>query len=108
MLISRSERTTPCNARVHSALQLQRAGWKVFPLHSAIAGACSCGKPKCSSVGKHPRTRNGLRDASAQAEHVHRWWTDWPDANIGLATGNGLVVLDLDSEAAVREAESRG
>jgi hypothetical protein len=105
---SMSRSTTECSARVDSALEFQAAGLKIFPLHSPTDGACSCGRPKCSSVGKHPRTPNGLHAASADAEQVRDWWTAWPDANIGLVTGDGLVILDLDSEDAIQEAESRG
>jgi hypothetical protein len=106
--MSTSNSTSTTTARMRGALQLQAVGMKVFPLHNPINGGCSCRKPSCSSVGKHPRTRNGLKAASADAEQVRDWWTAWPDANVGVPTGDGLVVLDLDSEDAIQEAESRG
>lgn len=74
-------------------------GWKIFPVHTPDAdGKCSCRKPDCSNVGKHPRTQNGLKDATVDADQVDQWWTRWPDSNIGLITGeeSGLVVLDVD------------
>ncbi len=72
-------------------------GWSVFPLHNISAGKCSCGTD-CASPGKHPRTPNGVKDASSDPMEVAAWWTQWPEANIGLATGNGLVVLDVDPD----------
>lgn len=74
----------------------------VFPLHTPILTGpepkCSCGNPECTSIGKHPRTRNGLHDATTDAGTITRWWSMWPDANIGMPTGkaSGVVVLDVD------------
>jgi putative DNA primase/helicase len=70
----------------------------VIPLHGVKAGKCSCGKSKCGSAGKHPRTVHGLKDASTDAEQIKAWLLRWPDANIGICTGpeSGLVVLDVD------------
>jgi putative DNA primase/helicase len=74
-------------------------GWKIFPLHTPIDdGVCSCGKADCQSIGKHPRTPRGLKDATNDLEQVKRWWRKWTDANIGIATGaaSGLLVIDVD------------
>ena len=81
-----------------AALAYASGGWPVFPLHTPTAGGCSCGNPKCEHVGKHPRTKNGLHDATTDAVTIRQWWTQWPDANIGIATGaaSGLVGLDVD------------
>jgi hypothetical protein len=79
-----------------AALAYAAAGWPVLPLHTPRpAGACSCRKPSCKSIGKHPRTINGLKDASADPDVIRAWWKKWPDANIGLRT-DGRVVLDFD------------
>src|SRR5690606_27099871 len=59
-------------------------------------GGCSCGDPACPSPGKHPLTRRGVHDASLDAETVKAWWRRWPDANVAIAAGDGLVVLDVD------------
>lgn len=71
----------------------------VFPLHSVDeAGRCSCGgKPGCKP-GKHPRIRNGHHGASTDPNRIRSWWSQWPDANIGIPTGesSGLLVLDID------------
>jgi hypothetical protein len=73
-------------------------GWPVMPLHTPTAAGCSCRRRDCASVGKHPRTAHGLSDASTNHEQVKTWWSMWPDANVGVATGEraGLVVLDID------------
>ena len=76
-------------------------GWHIFPCHSIVRGQCSCGKgPRCTSPGKHPRTTNGVKDATADVGTVDMWWTTWPDANIGLACGaqSGVVVVDIDQK----------
>ncbi len=41
---------------------------------------------------------NGLNDASADPAQVARWWSRWPEANIGIVCGaaSGLVVIDVD------------
>mgnify|MGYP001184559988 FL=1 len=81
-----------------AAAEYTRRGWAVIPLHTPSQGACSCGNAACGSPGKHPRTMNGLRDASADPAQVARWWSMWPEANIGIVCGavSGLVVLDVD------------
>src|SRR5207245_1376875 len=60
-------------------------------------GTCSCRRADCHSPGKHPRTINGLRDASTDPSEIAGWWQGWPSANIGLAIPDGYVVLDIDT-----------
>ncbi|MBO0726111.1 MAG: bifunctional DNA primase/polymerase [Blastocatellia bacterium] len=52
----------------------------------------------CDSAGKHPRTKNGIHDASTDEARIQRWWETWEDANIGVATGKeaGIFALDVD------------
>jgi hypothetical protein len=79
-----------------AAVRYAALGWPVLALHTPDhEGACSCGRAGCSKPGKHPRTRHGLRDASADEAQIHAWWVTWPNANVGLITG-GLVVVDID------------
>jgi hypothetical protein len=71
--------------------------WPIFPCHSITSeGGCTCQQKDCKSPGKHPLTPNGVKDASTDREQVKAWWTKWPFANIGLALGNGRLVLDID------------
>jgi len=84
---------------IDSALNYAAQGIAIFPLHNPLPnGSCSCGKNECTSIGKHPRTVNGLKAATIDPEQVQQWWTNWPDANIGVATGevSGLMVIDVD------------
>ena len=73
-------------------------GWAVIPLHHIAHGRCSCGNPDCRSPGKHPRTPNGLSDATLDETTIRSWWSAWPDANIAIATGtaSGFWALDVD------------
>ncbi len=78
------------------ALQLAGRGWRIFPVHTTVSGACSCGRACGKDAGKHPRIKAWQKEASTDAGKIHRWWKRWPQANIGLATGQGLVVVDID------------
>lgn len=76
-----------------------KLGWKVFPVHTpGPNGLCTCGKVPCENAGKHPRTLNGLKDATGSQDQIIKWWSDWPEAGIGCPTGkvNGFFVLDVD------------
>lgn len=83
-------------ALLESALAMAAGGWAVIPLHMPIDGACDCRRPNCSSPGKHPRTMNGLSDATTDADQIRKWWRMWPDANIGAVVADGYVVVDVD------------
>ena len=81
------------------ALEYAAQGFAVFPVFEmGPGGACACGRPDCSSPGKHPRVSRGLKEASKDPEVVRSWWTQWPEANIGIATGSpsGIFVMDVD------------
>jgi uncharacterized protein with PIN domain len=74
-------------------------GWSVVPVHTALAGHCSCGDPSCPAPGKHPRIAwDRLMHEAAARDEVARWWRRWPQANVGVVTGtvSDLVVLDVD------------
>jgi hypothetical protein len=85
---------------VKAALAYAARGWLVVPLHNPKQGVCSCRKKNCSSPGKHPRTEHGLKDGSKDPKQIALWWESWPDANLGILTGqgSGLLVLDVDGE----------
>lgn len=97
------------NRKFEAALDYQKRGWAVLPLHTVVKGLCSCSKKEeCSSPGKHPRTKNGVKDATKDPEKIQAWWTRWPNSNIGLATGeiSGRVVLDVDIKKGKRGEQS--
>ncbi len=83
---------------LEAALAYATQGLYVFPIHGITnAGACDCGKD-CESPGKHPRTSDGFRSATTDANTIKSWWTRWPNANIAIRTGaeSGIIVLDVD------------
>jgi hypothetical protein len=90
-----------------AALAYAAQGFRVLPLHyptGAEAGeaagvGCSCGDQSCSSIGKHPLTPHGLTDATRDPAQLGWWWRRWPQANIGLLTGELADVLDVDGLA---------
>ena len=50
---------------------------------------------------KLPLTEHGLDDATTDAATITQWWTETPDANIGLACAvSGFVVIDIDRHGA--------
>jgi hypothetical protein len=72
---------TIASSPLAAALNLTQRGIAVFP---------------CKSADKTPLTANGFKDATTDLGAVEQWWTDSPDALIGVPTGERFVVLDLD------------
>ena len=70
-----------------AALEYAARGLPVFP---------------CNPDNKSPLTGNGFHDASTDSATVTAWWRRWPNAMIGLPTGqaSGVWVLDIDDPAA--------
>jgi hypothetical protein len=56
-------------------------GWPVLPLK-----------------GKLPLTPHGSKDATLDERQAAKWAEQWPNANIGVATGVRFFVLDVDTE----------
>lgn len=75
-----------------AALAYAGTGLRVFPVHPD--------NPRCdgSDCGcKAPITAHGCKEASCDTDRVARWWRMYPEANIGIATGDpGPDVLDVD------------
>lgn len=95
--------------RAEAALGLARASWSIFPLHHHVGGGrCSCGDKLCTSPAKHPKTKNGLHDATSDPAQIMAWWGKWSEANIGLRTGDGVFVVDVDGEAGREFLKGRG
>ena len=70
---------------IDAALTYAARGWHVFPLLER---------------DKRPRFAGAYKRATTDAAQIRRWWRQWPEANIGLATGavSGVWVLDVDGE----------
>lgn len=91
-----------------AALGYVQRGWHVFPLHGIVRGRCTCARRDCSSPGKHPLTRHGLKDASTAGALIEQWWARWPAANVAVATGESsqLVVVDVDLPRALESIDA--
>lgn len=95
-------------------------GWPVLPLHhpttfgpkrssgTEAAARCSCRRSDCEAQGKHPRTENGLDDATTDPDVIRAWIEKWPEANVGLRTGVAFDVLDLDGAEALDSLDDLG
>jgi hypothetical protein len=77
--------TAAGNPVLSEALRLARLGYAVFP---------------CRPGRKEPATTHGVLDATTDEATIRTWWARWPSANLALATGRGLVVIDVDPGAA--------
>src|SRR5260370_28571461 len=91
------QQNSPAQSRMlEAALEYAERGVPVFPVWSAAGGQCRCGMRNCENPGKHPITKNGFLDASADTDQIRAWWTEYPDANIAAPTGEQGIVLDED------------
>jgi len=89
--------------------------FSVIPLHWIENSKCSCGQKGVCSVGKHPLTKNGVKDATKDIEQIIKWWFKWPNANIGIACGtkSDIFVVDvdvneiIDGHDTIKELESK-
>ena len=100
---ARQAEAPPTNEPLDTALAYARRGWRVLPVYSTEdGGRCTCEKGRqCDSPGKHPVTPHGVKDATTDKNQIRAWWTRCPDSNVGVATGNGLIVLDVDGSEGV-------
>jgi hypothetical protein len=70
------------------ALYYASRRWPVFPLATGS---------KLPAIAK-TRGGHGCLDATLNATQIEAWWSEFPEANIGIATGrrSGLLVIDVD------------
>ncbi len=68
-----------------AAINYARLGFRIFPLKDRE---------------KTPRIKSWPNQATTDADKIAKWWSMWPDANIGLATGtkSEVFVVDVDSK----------
>ena len=74
------------------ALDLFDRGFSIMPLAGKIP---NLGR----DLSGNPINKWGqFYDTRASREQVEKWWTDNPNANIGILTGeaSGVVVIDID------------
>ena len=73
------------------ALKYATNGWRVVPMHAIQEGHCTCQQgARCKNPGKHPMTLHGVKDATIDENTIKKWWSDNPNANIGIATGKAV------------------
>ena len=68
---------------IQEACKYAQLGWKIFPLKQGT---------------KLPKIKDWVNQATDDVEQVIQWWTEFPNANIAVATGagSGIWVLDID------------
>jgi len=66
-----------------AALSYARAGYRVFPLEPD---------------GKRPTIKAWPERATTNDAQIREWWRERPNANIGVATGGELLVIDVDTK----------
>lgn len=62
----------------------------------------------CERESKEPATIHGFKDATKNPDAVKRLWSDYPQNNIGIATGavsGGVFVVDVDNHNGVDGAQ---
>jgi hypothetical protein len=86
-----------------AALAYAAAGYAVFPLRGKLPfGNCPACEPRSPNYRPHQAPEcgheicHGLYSASSDPERVGRWWTRWPQANIGARVPASLLVVDVD------------
>ena len=77
-----ADRARPQPSMLGVALWYAERGLRVFPLQPGR---------KIPFGGSR-----GCHDATTDADRIRAWWTNTPDANIGLATGHLVDVVDID------------
>ena len=83
------------NALLQSALDYEQIGWYVLPLRETV-------KEKRPYVKWKHR-----RDKRPDTAEIKKWWSQWPNANVGIATGSysGVDVLDFDGAQVIPQVE---
>lgn len=84
MTAASSDEKSPANQLLENALRYARDGWYVFPV---------------GDESKVPITAHGHLDATVDPDRIAKWWTEHPDANIGLwLRKSGLIAVDVDPD----------
>ena len=99
-----SEQTEKASDVLTQALAYAALGISVLPLHAPLAAepsSCTCQRPNCPSIGKHPAVEKGVHRASCALSTVAKLFDGTQHRNLGIATGaiNKLVVVDIDKKS---------
>ena len=83
-----------------AALVYHAHGWHPVALSPLQGAVCACPKgAACRRPGKHPWISNWTEPASRKV--VESWFTARPGAGVGVLTGHGFWVLDVDGAEGV-------
>jgi hypothetical protein len=77
---------------LEAALEYASLGLRVIPLHDR---------------SKLPRIKRWQKAASTVQPVIEGWFKKWPDANLGIATGMGIIALDVDLGSGGTESLAR-
>jgi len=82
-------------AMVNAAISYANEGWHVIPV--------GAGPDR-----KLPYIKNWTQEASTDWDTIAGWWSEYPDANIGIATGakSGFWVVDVDMKNGINGLKS--
>lgn len=77
-----------------AALAYAEHGWRVLPVRGKVPLLPAWSRP------------DGSGATSTDLDTIRSWWTRWPAANVGLATGpaSSLAVLDIDPRSGGHES----
>jgi len=106
------------DAALTGALEAATAGGlRIFPVCGIDAdGKSGCFKSKndqgmCESPGKHPLLKGWQRKATTSEIEILRWRKQYPLCNFGVASGQGIFVVDVDprhgGDETLRELEEK-
>jgi hypothetical protein len=84
--------------RLETVLRYGTAGLPVVPMHGTSDGFCTCDDDQCKNPGRHPRTPNGLKDATTNPSAIEALWQKWPTARAGIALGSRSNLCALVTE----------
>ncbi len=79
---------------LNAALQYAAMGLRVFPVKHGTKGGPI--KKDGKVVGSGQLLGSWKEEATADEVTIKAWWQKWPNADVCIATGNGLTVIDLD------------
>jgi len=84
-----------------AAMEYHELGYSVFPVKSVYVANTDEYKKKPLVEWKELQTRSNTK------EEIIKWWTLWPDAMIGIVTGqrSNLYVLDFDTEESYNDIQ---
>src|SRR5690606_31011773 len=78
-------------SKLNAALDAAARGFRVFPLRRDT---------------KLPWQEGWQQAATTNKEQITEWWRENPNYNIGIATGNGTLVVDIDVKNGKQGASS--